>query len=128
MGGDSGNVGRVEICLNSEWGTICSHGWVIKNAEVVCSQLGFQHVLSYFVRYQHVENVKIWMEHVDCHSGHQMLSDCEHGTDYLDPDGTYGHVLWSHCGSIGAVGVQCAGGKLLYNDKHRTSLRSNNLK
>lgn len=32
--------GRVEICLNNEWGTVCDQMWSVTNAGVVCRQLG----------------------------------------------------------------------------------------
>ena len=32
--------GRVEICLNGEWGTICDHNWGESDTRVVCKQLG----------------------------------------------------------------------------------------
>lgn len=40
-GGDTPNEGRVEICVNGEWGTICDDGWGTPEAMVVCNITGF---------------------------------------------------------------------------------------
>ena len=41
-GGEGVVAGRVEICFNSVWGTICSSGFAdLDSAAVVCRQLGF---------------------------------------------------------------------------------------
>ena len=39
-GGSSPTIGRVEVCINSTWGTICDESWNDRNAAVVCRQLG----------------------------------------------------------------------------------------
>ena len=33
--------GRVEICINQQWGTVCDDDWGVLEARVTCRQLGF---------------------------------------------------------------------------------------
>ena len=39
--------GRVEICLNGVWGSVCDLGWNDINAFAVCRQLQYSGILYY---------------------------------------------------------------------------------
>ena len=40
LGSDNGDEGRLEVCVNSAWGTVCSGEFDSSDAAVACEVLG----------------------------------------------------------------------------------------
>ena len=41
IGGSVPTEGRVEVCQNDAWGTVCDDSWSDVDASVACRQLGY---------------------------------------------------------------------------------------
>ena len=42
VGGETEREGRVEMCYNGVWGSVCASGWDEVAANLVCSELGLE--------------------------------------------------------------------------------------
>ncbi|XP_019860896.1 PREDICTED: deleted in malignant brain tumors 1 protein-like, partial [Amphimedon queenslandica] len=105
-GGDS-REGRVEICLNGYWGTVCSTGWDERDALVACTQVG-HHTLraipvtnEYFGR----GTGPVHMTGVDCTGNEESLTQCS----YVNGIGA------TNCYHAKDVGVMCIESPIHYS-------------
>ena len=78
VGSDNPAEGRVEIYHNSRWGSVCSDGWDIHDASVVCRMLGFS---AGALRVE--KNAffgpgagEIWLDDVRCDDADVVLAEC----------------------------------------------------
>ena len=93
--------GRVEIYYNGEWGTVCRDIWDLRDAIVVCRQLGYLTAQRTSIGSGPEFGPgtgTIWLDNVSCRGTESMLSSCTASS-------------WgSHnCQHIQDVGVVCAG-------------------
>ena len=73
------NQGRVEVFYRGIWGAVCGRSsWDLKDANVVCRQLGFEGAVKAFSHSGVAQNGIIWMYDVQCAGNESSLIECDH--------------------------------------------------
>ena len=76
---NSPSFGRVEIQFYGTWGTICDNDWDLKDADVVCRQLGYDGALSALRHGAFGKGTgPIWLDRVQCGGSEESVSQCAH--------------------------------------------------
>ncbi|KAI4872547.1 hypothetical protein NFI96_003104 [Prochilodus magdalenae] len=78
-GGDGSCSGRLEVYLNAVWGSVCDDLWDIRDAQVVCRQLGCGPALSADGSSVFgAGSGPVWLNRVKCRGNEIHLWDCPH--------------------------------------------------
>ena len=71
------NAGQVEVFYAGVWGTIASSQWNIKNAHVVCRQLGYPGAISAGASSQFAGGKRtVWFDNVKCLGNESSFQEC----------------------------------------------------
>ncbi|XP_028407328.1 deleted in malignant brain tumors 1 protein-like isoform X2 [Dendronephthya gigantea] len=91
-------IGRVEVFFNGTWGTICGYGWDLRDARVVCRQLGYQNVArAFYMNQVSSGSGQIWLQNLKCTGSERNIASCVHRG--------WGDTYCSHSRD---VGVECS--------------------
>ena len=80
LNGSSVLEGRVEICVNNAWGTICSNRFSSSDSEVICRSLGYPFIDSYSIPLLEKPQVSdpIFLDELECAGHEESVLDCHH--------------------------------------------------
>ncbi|XP_072014073.1 scavenger receptor cysteine-rich domain-containing protein DMBT1-like [Amphiura filiformis] len=97
--GNAPHIGRVEIRIGEEWGSVCDDEWDMKDAQVVCRSLGYSGAAKALRRGQSTpgnQTYPIFFDNVDCDGDESGIEYCRH-------NGVGNH----NCVHSEDAGVQC---------------------
>uniref|UniRef100_A0A1X7ULL6 Deleted in malignant brain tumors 1 protein n=1 Tax=Amphimedon queenslandica TaxID=400682 RepID=A0A1X7ULL6_AMPQE len=108
VGGSGPHEGRVEVCINEAWGSICTNEWDDKDADVVCKQLGYL-PLGARVRSFGPGSGPILLTNVKCNGTESKLIQCH--ISFCSMDGcTHAYDAGITCE------IPCTNGDIRLND------------
>ncbi|KAJ8283526.1 hypothetical protein COCON_G00023760 [Conger conger] len=121
VGGDDQCSGRVEIYNAGQWGTVCDDSWGLRDAEVVCRQVGCGSAQAApGSAHSGQGSGPIWLDDVSCSGSESFLSQCQHSGFGSQ---NCGHsedaaVVCSASAQVRLVGGddRCSGRVEIYND------------
>ena len=103
VNGSNKYEGRVEVFYNGTWGTVCDDDWDIRDANVVCNQLGFDGAeRALQSAYFGSGDGPIWLDNVFCYGDESSLEYCSSNIGSHD------------CGHHEDASVICRGGVTFY--------------
>ncbi|XP_033641613.1 sortilin-related receptor-like [Asterias rubens] len=77
VGGNFSSEGRVEVRYNGTWGTVCDDDWDIRDANVVCRQLGYTGATDAWQNAHFGQGTgQILMDNVNCNGHEGRLQNC----------------------------------------------------
>ena len=77
VGGRNQYEGRVEVYRGGKWQTICDNSWDIREAEVVCRQLGYGYaILAIRIAAFGQGSGRQWNRYWYCNGNEASLDDC----------------------------------------------------
>ena len=94
--------GRVELFYNGTWRAVDRWNWKLRDANVVCHQLGFGGAQSAYIQSGFRRRRKMWYYFLRCIGNESSLTDC-------------GQSVWrSTSSSFRSAGVACRTGNKRY--------------
>ena len=97
VGGSNRYEGRVEVCVNNQWGTVCDDFWGTADAQVVCRQLGYSkyNAVAFSRAYFGRGSGPIHLDDVACVGNESSLFNCTYISNH-------------NCGHHEDASVRCA--------------------
>ena len=99
----SDNSGRLEVCFNNAWGTVCDSQFGSRDARIICGQLGFDNSTGAAVNLPVApgDATPIFLDFVDCQGSERRVTEC--------PLRNGARIGVTECSHDDDVGLRCLG-------------------